>query len=84
MERQPASRGIASLLTLFPAEHSLGGIPGHEVAETTEASPARVVLIQQLATAYLRSALYGEDTAWHTAVTALEAAPDPIGTLQSK
>ncbi|MGP4046258.1 alpha/beta hydrolase family protein [Streptomyces sp. 2A115] len=78
------SPGSKSLLTLFDAEHSLGGIPGLEVAETTDASPARVALIQQLTTAYLRSALYGEATAWKAAAIALEEDPSPLGTLQSK
>ncbi|MEU2776611.1 chlorophyllase [Streptomyces sp. NPDC007162] len=78
------SPGDKSLLTLFGAEHSLGGIVGHEVAETTDASPARVALVQQLTTAYLRSALYGEDTPWKTATAALEADPDPLGNLRSK
>jgi pimeloyl-ACP methyl ester carboxylesterase len=78
------SPGDKSLLTLFGAEHSLGGIPGHEVAETTDESPARVALIQRLTTAYLRSALHPGDTSWKTAVTALEADPDPLGKVRSK
>ncbi|MER6978987.1 alpha/beta hydrolase family protein [Streptomyces carpinensis] len=78
------SPGSKSLLTLFGAEHSLGGIPGYEVAETTDESPARVALIQQLTSAFLRSALYPEDTAWKAAATALEEDPDPLGRLQSK
>ncbi|MGW7194643.1 alpha/beta hydrolase family protein [Streptomyces chryseus] len=77
----PASK---SLLTLFGAEHSLGGIPGYEVAETTDESPARVALIQHLTTAFLRSALYPEDTSWKAAATALEEDPDAPGKLQSK
>jgi dienelactone hydrolase len=78
------SPGDKSLLTVFGAEHSLGGIPGHEVAETTDESPARVALIQRLTTAYLRSALHPGDTSWKTAVTALEADPDPLGRVRSK
>ncbi|WP_030674429.1 alpha/beta hydrolase family protein [Streptomyces sp. NRRL B-1347] len=78
------SPGDKSLLTLFGAEHSLGGIPGYEVAETTDESPARVALIQRLSTAFLRSALYPEDTAWKAAVTALEDDPSPLGKLRSK
>ncbi|KOU25649.1 chlorophyllase [Streptomyces sp. WM6372] len=73
-----------SLLTLFGAEHSLGGIPGYEVAETTDESPARVALIQRLTTAFLRSALSPGDTGWRTAATALENDPDAPGSLQSK
>ncbi len=78
------SPGNKSLLTLFGAEHSLGGVPGYEVAETTDESPARVALIQQLSTAFLRSALLGEETGWKTAVTALAADADPLGKLESK
>ncbi|MET7548602.1 alpha/beta fold hydrolase [Streptomyces sp. NPDC005479] len=78
------SPGSKSLLTLFGAEHSLGGIAGYEVAETTDESPARVALIQQLTTVFLRSALYPEDTGWRAAVAALEEDPKPLGKLQSK
>ncbi|WP_322871979.1 alpha/beta hydrolase family protein [Streptomyces goshikiensis] len=73
-----------SLLTLFGAEHSLGGIPGYEVAETTDESPARVALVRQLSTAFLRSALSPGDTGWKAAVTALENDPAPLGALRSK
>lgn len=78
------SPGSKSLLTLFGAEHSLGGIAGYEVAETTDESPARVALIQQLTTVFLRSALHPEDTGWRAAVAALEEDPKPLGKLQSK
>ncbi|WP_078873143.1 alpha/beta hydrolase family protein [Streptomyces sp. NRRL S-1868] len=78
------SPGSKSLLTLFGAEHSLGGVPGHEVAETTDESPARVALLQRLTTAYLRGALLGEETAWKAAVTALDEDPEPLGRVDSK
>ncbi|SDM70246.1 Alpha/beta hydrolase family protein [Streptomyces sp. cf386] len=78
------SPGAKSLLTLFGAEHSLGGIPGYEVAETTDESPARVALIQHLTSAFLRSALFPEDTAWKAAATALEEDPAALGELHSK
>ncbi|GAA3221112.1 hypothetical protein GCM10020216_032240 [Nonomuraea helvata] len=78
------SPGSKSLLTLFGAEHSLGGIPGYEVAETTDESPERVALIQQLTWAYLRSALYPGDTSWQAASSALEEDSQPLGKLQSK
>ncbi|WP_345009176.1 alpha/beta hydrolase family protein [Streptomyces shaanxiensis] len=78
------SPGSKSLLTLFGAEHSLGGIPGYEVAETTDESPARVALIQQLTSAFLRSALYTEDSGWKAAVALLEEGSDPLGKLESK
>jgi pimeloyl-ACP methyl ester carboxylesterase len=50
-----------SLLTLFGAEHSLGGISGYLAAETTDESPARVALIQRRTTAYLLDTLYPSD-----------------------
>jgi dienelactone hydrolase len=78
------SPGDKSLLTLFGAEHSLGGIPGYEAAETTDESPARVALLQHLTTAYLRSALHPGDTGWKAAVIALEEDPDPLGKIESK
>ncbi|MFD5922867.1 alpha/beta hydrolase family protein [Kitasatospora sp. NPDC058201] len=78
------SPGRKSLLTLFGAEHSLGGIPGYEVAETTDESPARVALVQQLTTAFLRSALHPGDAAWRTATAALAESADPLGRLESK
>ncbi|WP_234478274.1 alpha/beta fold hydrolase [Streptomyces sp. MBT65] len=78
------SPGDKSLLTLFGAEHSLGGIPGYEVAETTDESPARVALLQHLTTAFLRSALHPEDTGWKAAVAALAEDPAPLGKVESK
>jgi len=78
------SPGDKSLLTLFGAEHSLGGIPGYEVAETTDESPERVALIQRLTWAFLRSALHPEDSSWLAACSALEEEPRPLGWVQSK
>ncbi|QKG19790.1 alpha/beta hydrolase family protein [Actinomadura verrucosospora] len=78
------SPGSKSLLTLFGAEHSLGGIPGYGVAETTDESPERVALIQRLSTAYLRSALYPEDAAWLEACSDLEGDPQPLGKIQNR
>ncbi|HUR03048.1 MAG TPA: chlorophyllase [Nonomuraea sp.] len=76
------SPGGKSLLTLFGAEHSLGGIPGHNITETTDESPERVALIQQLTWAHLRHALYPEDPSWRAARSALLEAPDPLGRVE--
>ncbi|RSM97028.1 chlorophyllase [Nonomuraea sp. WAC 01424] len=78
------SPGDKSLLTLYGAEHSLGGIAGHRVAETTDESPEHVALLQRLTTAYLRTALHPGDPAWPAARTALDSAPHPLGRIQSK
>ncbi|MFI6182418.1 alpha/beta hydrolase family protein [Nonomuraea sp. NPDC051191] len=78
------SPGDKSLLTLFGAEHTLGGVAGHQVAETTDESPERLALLQRLTTAYLRTALDPRDTAWPDARAALRAAPHPLGQIRSK
>lgn len=78
------SPGRKSLLTLFGAEHSLGGISGYSVAETTDESPERVGLIQRLTLAYLRNALDLEDSSWPAARAALEESVIPLGRIESK
>lgn len=71
-------------LTLLAAEHLLGGISGFDAAETTDENPERVATLRALVWAYLRSALYTGDPAWADATAALEAAPTPIGRVESK
>lgn len=78
------SPGSKSLLTLFGAEHSLGGIPGYEVKETTDESPERVALIQQITWAYLRNAIGLDDSSWPAACAALEESANPLGRIESK
>jgi predicted dienelactone hydrolase len=78
------SPGSKSLLTLFGAEHSLGGIAGYEARETTDENPERVALIQRLTWAYLRHALDIEDSSWPAAVTALTESTSPLGRIESK
>ncbi|WP_432763083.1 alpha/beta hydrolase family protein [Actinomadura xylanilytica] len=77
------SPGPKSLLTLFGAEHGLGGISGYDVAETTDENPERVAAVQRLTWAYLRSELYPGDPAWQAARDALTAGPDPLGRVES-
>jgi pimeloyl-ACP methyl ester carboxylesterase len=78
------SPGRKSLLTLFGAEHSLGGIAGYEVRETTDENPERVTLIQRVTWAYLRHALGVEDTSWTAAQKALSKTVAPMGRIESK
>ncbi len=78
------SPGGKSLLTLFGAEHSLGGIPGYNVAETTDENSERVTLIQRLTWAYLRNALDPENSSWPAAHTALMESTNPLGRIESK
>ncbi|MFI6846158.1 chlorophyllase [Kitasatospora sp. NBC_00085] len=78
------SPGPKSLLTLFDAEHGLGGVSGYDVAETTDENPERVAVVQRLTWAYLRTAFHPGDPAWQTARDALTAGPDPLGRVDSK
>lgn len=75
------SPGADALLTLTGGEHSLGGIVGHEVAETTDASPERVRLVQRVTTAWLRTRLGVDPEAWPaTAADVRRTAPE-VGSL---
>ncbi len=78
------SQGSKSLLTLFGGEHSLGGIPGYSVTETTDENPERVALLNRVTWAYLRSALGLDDSSWQAARLALEESADPLGRIESK
>src|SRR5262249_31114977 len=73
-----------SLLTMFGAEHALGGVAGYDAAETTDEDPERVATLRALAWAYLRSALYPDERAWADAVAALRDSPHPLGEVESK
>ncbi|GAA4806605.1 alpha/beta hydrolase family protein [Streptomyces ziwulingensis] len=78
------SPGAKSLLTLFGAEHSLGGIAGYEVRETTDEHPGRVALIQRFTRAYLRHALGVEDAGWTAAKKELAQSATPLGRFVSR
>ncbi|MFC8381742.1 alpha/beta hydrolase family protein [Nocardia sp. NPDC057272] len=77
------SRGNKSLLTVFGGQHFLGGISGEKVTETTDESPDRVTLVQQVTLAYLRHITGIDHSDWTTAQTLL-GAPHPLGRLESK
>ena len=78
------SPGADCLVTLFGAEHMLGGISGDRVTETTDENPARVATVKRLTWAYLRSKLYPEDPAWSAACAALTEDPKPLGRIECK
>ncbi|TDD63380.1 chlorophyllase [Kribbella antibiotica] len=60
-----------SLLTVFGAEHLLGGIQGYDAAETTDEDPQRVATIAQLTAAYLQTQFHVDETAFQTAADEL-------------
>ena len=78
------STGRKSLLTMFGAKHALGGVSGYDVSETQDESAERLGVVQRLTWAYLRSALYPEDSAWCKACTAMSSRSNPQGTVESK
>lgn len=78
------STGPKSLLVVTGAEHSLGGVPGYAVAETTDEDPQRLALVQSATTAYLLDALGADQDAWLAARGALEQDSEPLGRLESR
>jgi len=78
------SPGPKCLLTIFGGEHILGGISGYDAAETSDESPERVAVVQQLTTAYLRTALYPEDYSWEDAKKALNEEANPKARIECK
>lgn len=78
--------GAESLLTVFGAEHSLGGIVTHLAAKemSDSESPAALALVQRVTTAYLRRALGVDDDEWRQVQTDLDEAAEPLGRLESK
>jgi hypothetical protein len=53
-----------SLLTIVDGEHTLGGVAGEKVAETTDEDPARVALVADAISAYLLDAFKLDAAAW--------------------
>ena len=77
------SPGADALLTLAGGEHSLGGVVGHEVAETTDPSPARVDLVQRVTTAWLRTRLDVDAGAWSSTLADVRRAGD-LGSITTR
>ncbi|MFF9363785.1 alpha/beta hydrolase family protein [Streptomyces griseoluteus] len=73
-----------TLLTLFGAEHLLGGISGYDADETTDESPERVAALARLTSAYLRTQFQPDDHAWQAACEALTAGAAPAGRVEFK
>lgn len=78
------SPGAQSLLTLFGAEHSLGGIHAYDAKDTTDESPDRVSLIRRASWAYLRSALGIDETGWKQFQSDLARSAAPIARIDNK
>jgi len=66
-----------SMLTIADGEHTLGGVAGETVAETTDEDPARVALVADAVSAFLLDA-FGLDHAPWAALQDGTRAPDRI------
>ena len=53
------------MLTITDGEHTLGGVAGEAVKETSDEDPARVALVADAVAAYLLDVLSEDATAWH-------------------
>ncbi|WP_406011130.1 chlorophyllase [Streptomyces sp. NBC_00637] len=73
-----------ALLTLFGAEHGLGGIAGYDAAETTDENPHQVAALARLTAAYLHTQLHSGALTWPAAIEALTTDPDPTGRIEFK
>lgn len=71
-----------SLLVIPDAEHTLGGIAGEAVSETTDEDPARVRVVAEAVAAYLLEALDVETSAWSRFIG--EVAADRSATTHHK
>lgn len=78
------SPGPKHLLSLHGVEHSLGGIPGYDVKETTDENPATVRLLRETAAAYLKAVLGLEQDGWDAARERLGNAGTALGSLEGK
>ncbi|MET9774662.1 chlorophyllase [Streptomyces sp. NPDC006367] len=76
--------GPKTLLTLFDAEHGLGGIAGYDAAETTDENPERVAALARLTAAYLHTRLHPGARTWQDACEELTADPRSVGRVEAK
>jgi dienelactone hydrolase len=64
-----------TLLTITDGEHTLGGIAGEAVKETTDENPARVALVADAVAGYLLDALGVDPARWQTLQRNATASP---------
>lgn len=58
------SPGAQRMLTITDGEHTLGGVAGEAVRETSDEDPSRAALVADAVAAYLLDALNGDPTTW--------------------
>ncbi|MGY0020971.1 alpha/beta hydrolase family protein [Streptomyces sp. YJ-C3] len=73
-----------ALLTVFGAEHLLGGISGYDAQETSDENPERVAAVARLSAAYLHSQFRPGSLTWEAACAELAAGTAPLAGVESK
>jgi dienelactone hydrolase len=73
-----------TLLTVIGGEHSLGGISGYDVAETTDADSARIALVQRATLSWLQAHLHGQASEWDATENGIAEETPVLGRLDSK
>ncbi|MFD8262594.1 alpha/beta hydrolase family protein [Streptomyces griseoluteus] len=76
--------GPKSLLYVHGGEHSLGGISGYDVAETTDESLPRAAMVMRLTAAFLRTRLGLDPRAWTEEKTRLARESAHLATMREK
>ncbi|KAG9255843.1 Alpha/Beta hydrolase protein [Emericellopsis atlantica] len=74
--------GPKDLFKVRGGGHGFGGVAGWSAAETDDESPERLAVVQRVSSAYLRTALYGDD-AWARTLRVVEGHPE-LGAAESK
>lgn len=75
--------GAQHLLTLFGAEHSLGGIQAYRSIDTTDEDPQRVDLVCRTSAAFLKQVLgLDNGAAWRELTQ--DAATDQVGRIETR
>jgi dienelactone hydrolase len=78
------SSASGALLTVAGGEHSLGGISGYDVAETTDPDPDRVDLVRSAVLRWLRSTLLHRTTQWSDFERGLAGDEPPRGRVEQR
>jgi dienelactone hydrolase len=76
--------GPKFLLDVHGGEHSLGGISGYDVAETTDESLPRAAMVMRLTAAFLRTQLGLDPQAWTEETTRLARESAHLATMREK
>lgn len=72
------------LLTVHGGEHSLGGIAGYEVAETTDENLSRAAMVMRTTAAFLRTQLGLDANAWEHQMAHLRREQSSMASVEEK